>query len=106
VEYKLSVLEQADGCREPGELGALLRREALYSSHLSLWRRQRAEGLLGQRRRGPKSTKPDPRVQELERENRRLRTQLERAQTVIDVQKKVSKLLGIPLKRPKRDGSA
>ena len=105
VEYKLSVMRQADACREPGELGALLRREGLYSSHLTVWRRQRAAGVLGSKRRGPKSRKPDPRVVELERENRRLQKQLQRAQTIIDVQKKVSMLLGIPLKRPPRGGN-
>ena len=102
-EYKLSVLRQADACRDPGEIGALLRREGLYSSHLSAWRRQREAGQLGKKRRGPKSTKPDPQVLELERENRRLQRQLERAQTVIEVQKKVSTLLGIPLSPPPPD---
>lgn len=103
VEYKLSVLRQADACREPGEIGALLRREGLYSSNLAAWRKQRAEGSLGTKRRGPKPTKPDPQVVELERENRRLRRRLEQARTIIEVQKKVSTLLGIPLKRPRRE---
>jgi transposase len=107
AEYKLSILKQADACREPGELGALLRREGLYSSLLSVWRRQRDEGALGHlsRRRGPKSRRPDPRITELERENRRLRRELEQARTIIDVQKKVSTLLGIPLSRPGSDES-
>ena len=105
TDYKLSILRQADACRQPGEIGALLRQEGLYSSHLTVWRRQRAQGILGSKRRGPKSTKPDPRTLELERENRRLRKQLQRAQTIIGVQKKVSSLLGIPLKRPPRDGN-
>jgi len=104
-EYKLSVLRQADACKEPGEIGALLRREGLYSSHLTVWRRQRAEGTLATKRRGPKSTKPDPHTVELERENRRLRRQLQKAETVIEIQKKVSTLLGIPLKSPRPDGS-
>jgi transposase-like protein len=104
-EYKLSILREADACKELGEIGALLRREGLYSSHLTLWRKQRAQGILGSRRRGPQSKKPDPRTLELERENRRLKKQLQRAQTIIDVQKKVSTLLGIPLKRPPRDGN-
>jgi transposase-like protein len=105
VEYKLSVLKQADACREPGEIGAVLRREGLYSSNLTAWRKQRAEGILGAKRRGPKPTKPDPQVVELQRENRRLRRRLEQAQTIIEVQKKVSTLLGIPLKRPPRAGN-
>jgi transposase len=107
AEYKLSILKQAEACREPGELGALLRREGLYSSLLSIWRRQRDEGALGNlsRRRGPKSKRPDPRITELERENRRLRRKLEQAQTIIDVQKKVSTLLGIPLNRPESEES-
>lgn len=105
TDYKLSILRQADACRQPGEIGALLRREGLYSSHLTLWRRQRAQGILGSKRRGPQSTKPDPRTLELERENRRLKKQLQRAQTIIGVQKQVSSLLGIPLKRPPRGGN-
>lgn len=104
-EYKLRILREADACRHPGEIGELLRREGLYSSHLTAWRKLRSEGMLGAKRRGPKSTKPDPRVAELERENRRLQKQLERAQTVIAIQKKVSTLLGIPLKRPRREGN-
>jgi len=104
-EYKLSVLQRADACKEPGEIGALLRREGLYSSHLTVWRRQRSDGTLGTKRRGPKSTKPDPHTVELERENRRLRRQLEKAKMVIEIQRKVSSLLGIPLKPPRRDGS-
>ena len=95
-DEKLRVLRQADECRHPGEIGALLRREGLYSSHLTAWRRQRAEGVLGTKPRGPKSTKPDPRVTELEHENRRLKKQLERAQTVIEVQKKSPRSWGSP----------
>lgn len=105
VEYKLSILKQADACREPGEIGALLRREGLYSSLLTAWRRLRDAGLLAgsTRRRGPKSKKPDPRVVELERENRRLRRRLEKAEAIIDVQNKVSTLLGIPLNQPEHE---
>jgi transposase-like protein len=104
-EYKLSILREADGCRGAGEIGALLRREGLYSSHLTAWRKQRASGILGSRRRGPQPTRPDPRLHELQRENRRLKRQLTRAHTVIEVQKKVSTLLGIPLKRRPREGN-
>jgi transposase-like protein len=102
--YKLDILRQADACTRPGELGALLRREGLYSSHLVTWRRQRAHGLTP-KRRGRKPTSSDPRVKTLEREkaalateNRRLERRLERAETIIAFQKKVAELLGIPLK--------
>ena len=106
VEYKKRVLQEADGCTRPGELGALLRREGLYSSTLSYWRRSRDRGDLsgtGIRRRGPRG-KPvdsrDRRISELTRENRRLKTRLERAEALIDVQKKVSELLGVDLAEP------
>ena len=100
---KLRVLKEADGCTKPGELGALLRREGLYSSHLSEWRAARKRGELAgltPRPRGPKAKPVDPRdkrLAELERENRRLSARLERAEGLIEVQKKVSQLLGIPL---------
>ena len=101
VEYKLRVLREADACKGDGDLGALLRREGLYSSHLTMWRRQRdaiAKAGLKARKRGPKAKGVDPRVKQLERENARLRRRLEEAETIIDFQKKLSKLLGIPLK--------
>ena len=80
--------------REPGEIGALLRREGLYSSHLSKWRAQRDQGVLNAlapRRRGRKPvrrTADQLRIAELERENEALRGQLQRAELIIDVQKK------------------
>jgi hypothetical protein len=100
AKYKLAVLEQAERC-ESGQLGALLRREGLYSSHLTCWRRQREAGALAglaERKRGRKARVPDAqgqRVAELERENERLRQRLLQAETIIEVQKKVSLLLGI-----------
>jgi hypothetical protein len=103
VEYKRKVLSEADRCREPGEIGALLRREGLYSSHLSAWRAARERGELGGRgigKRGPQAKAKDPnekRVRELERENRKLRRRAERAEAFVEVQKKVSELLGIEL---------
>lgn len=92
IEQKLAILRQADACRKPGELGALLRGEGLYSSHLSAWRKQRDGGLLAGAgvRRGPKSKRPDPEVAKLERENRRLKRALEKAQLLIELQKKSS----------------
>jgi transposase len=100
---KLRVLREADRCTKPGELGALLRREGLYSSHLSAWRAARQRGELAgltPRRRGPKAKPVDPRdrrIAELERDQQRLQARLERAEGLIEVQKKVSQLLGIPL---------
>ena len=101
AEYKLRILREADACKGDGDLGALLRREGLYSSHLATWRQQRdeiAKAGLKARKRGPKPKGIDPRVKRLERENARLRRRLEEAETIIDFQKKLSKLLGIPLK--------
>ena len=101
AEYKLRILRKADACKGDGDLGALLRREGLYSSHLTKWRQQRdaiAKAGLKARKRGPKAKAVDPRVKQLELENARLRRRLEEAETIIDFQKKLSKLLGIPLK--------
>lgn len=101
AEYKLRILAEADACKNPGEIGALLRREGLYSSHLTRWRKKRRQGELGAlspQRRGPRKKPENPlakRVTELERENRRLRKKLQAAETIIEVQKKVSGLLGI-----------
>ncbi len=98
-EYKLRILDAAVMCCQPGERGALLRREGLYSSHLTHWRRERRDGALAglkPKKRGPKS---DPLVVEnaqLKREIARLQAQLERAETIIEVQKKLSQLLGLP----------
>ena len=86
AEYRLRILKEADACKKPGELGALLRREGLYSSLLTNWRRQRDQGALHEmrgRRRGPKPRPVDPRVKQLEGENRRLQRQLQRAETII-----------------------
>jgi hypothetical protein len=100
---KLRVLKEADRCTKPGELGALLRREGLYSSHLSAWRAARQRGELAgltPRARGPKAKAVDPRdrkIAEQAREISRLQARLERAEGLIEVQKKVSQILGIPL---------
>jgi transposase len=101
AEYKLAVLRQADACAGTGELGALLRREGLYSSHLTTWRRQREQGSLAAltpKKRGRPAVPPSPlarRVAELERENARLSQRLEQAETIIAVQKKLSEALGL-----------
>jgi len=98
-EYKRRILREADRCRKPGEIGALLRREGLYSSQLSAWRAARERGELGgdaARRRGPEPKTPDAsakRIAELERENRQLRKRAERAEALVEVQKKLSQLL-------------
>lgn len=110
AEYKLGILSAADGC-DPGEIGALLRREGLYSSHLSTWRRQQREGALGaleRKKRGRKTTPLNPlshKVEELERENRKLKGQLKQAEAVIEVQKKISEILGLASSSPQSDGS-
>ena len=102
AKYKLRVLEQADGCTEPGQIGALLRREGLYSSHLTTWRRQRETGALAglaPRKRGHKANpmnRQTQRMAELERENERLRHRLAQAETIIDVQKKSPACWGSP----------
>ena len=82
AEYRLRILKQADACKKSGELGALLRREGLYSSLLTNWRRQREQGALQKmrgRRRGPKPRPVDPRVRQLEAENRRLQRKLQQS---------------------------
>ena len=99
--YKLRILKEADQCTESGELGALLRREGLYSSYLSRWRRARERGLLkalSPKKRGRKPA-ADPalqkEVEDLRRETKRLRKKLETAEAIIEVQKKLSHLLGL-----------
>jgi transposase len=98
AEYKRRILEEADACTEHGQIGALLRREGLYSSNLINWRRQRSEGSLkglSPKKRGPK---PDPLANEnaaLRRRIERLEAELKRAETIIEVQKKLSDLLGL-----------
>jgi transposase-like protein len=101
AEYRRRILKEADACKKHGALGALLRREGLYSSHLVNWRRQRDQGELvagRARKRGPVPKPVDPRLRQLEVENRRLQRKLARAETIITLQKKVAEILGIPLK--------
>lgn len=103
AEYKQRILQEADRCTEPGQVGQLLRREGLYSSHLTTWRKQREHGVVGglaPKRRGRKPNPKDPLISEnqrLRREIERLTSELKKAETIIEVQKKLSELLGIPL---------
>ena len=94
--YKLEILRKADACSRHGELGALLRKEGLYSSHLITWRQQRATGLTP-KKRGRKAVPGNPERKKLEQENRRLTTRLKKAEALLDFQKKLSSLLQIPL---------
>ncbi len=99
VGYKLRILSEADAARTTGEIGALLRREGLYSSHLAAWRRQREEGILtalSPRRRGRPASSPEQReLARLRQENERLGQRLVAAEAVIEIQKKVAFLLGL-----------
>lgn len=100
AEHKLRVLREVDRAKEPGEIGAILRREGLYSSQLTQWRRDRdrvAKAGLAARRRGPTRRTQDPRIKQLEREKARLERKLRQAEIIIAFQKKVSALLAIPL---------
>ena len=99
---KRRILNAADRCTQPGELGALLRREGIYSSMLATWRKQRAQAEDAALAARPRSRKPDPmlaearKLEQLQRENDRLRRRLAEAHTVIEVQKKLCTLLGLP----------
>jgi transposase-like protein len=97
--YKLSILEQADRCKNPGEIGALLRREGLYGSHLSKWRKLRASGELGKKRGRPVDPDTELRrqLQRTQKDNERLRRKLRQAEILLEVQKKASEILGISL---------
>ncbi len=103
AEYKRKILQEADACAEPGQLGALLRREGLYSSHLVVWRRARQNGELAglePKKRGPKAAEVNPlakQVAQQEREIARLKAENAKLQLICDVQKKVSQILGVTL---------
>lgn len=102
AEYKLRILQETDTCSE-GQIGAILRREGLYSSHLTTWRRQRQAGqlaALSDNKRGRKPTAVNPlsaEVERLRRENERLSQRLQQAELIIDIQKKASSILNITL---------
>ena len=105
VEYKRTILREADACRTPGAVGALLRREGLYSSHLTTWRGARERGELAgaAKKRGPTRQVADPRdkrITELERESTRWRKRAERAEVLVELQKQVAALLGTPSTEP------
>jgi transposase len=107
AKYKRKIVREADGCTEPGEIGALLRREGLYSSHLTVWRRELAAGelaALAPKKRGPKGKQVDPQAQELAMVRRQLdvaTARAERAELLVEIQKKLSLILGLDL--PKLD---
>jgi transposase len=107
---KLRILQLADACTAVGSLGALLRAEGLYASNLTTWRRQRTEGVLSAlapQTRGRTASDRHPLRAEnaiLRQENARLSTRLKQAELIIEVQKKVSQILGIPLETPEEDG--
>jgi transposase-like protein len=105
AKYKLNIVREADACTKQGELGALLRREGLYSSHLTDWRRAREKGELlkpPKVGRPPKAVDPSAkRIAELERQLARATARAEHAEALVDLQKKVAALLGRPLESEK-----
>jgi transposase-like protein len=105
-EYKQRILEEADACTQRGQIGALLRREGLYTSHLDKWRAQRVQGTLAGLAPKKRGRKPKPEAAEnarLRRELERLQRKVQRAETIIAFQKKLADLLGIPMDRPNLD---
>ena len=111
AKYKLRILEKAEACTEPGQLGALLRQEGLYSSNLTTWRKQRDEGLLkamSPRKRGRKAQPINPlalEVARLQKENQRIQQKLRQAELIIEAQKKISEILGIAQNQTGNEGS-
>ena len=105
TQYKIKILKELDAATQPGQKGAILRREGLYSSSIVDWRRKREQGQLqglSPKKRGSASRSKDPshkRVQELEKENRRLQKKLDYANLLLDIQKKISEITKIPLKQ-------
>lgn len=103
VEYKERIVREAGRCTEPGQIGALLRREGLYSSHLDKWRKKLAQGgreaLAAKRGRKPTRTAAQVELEKLRKRNARLEQRLKQAETIIEIQKKVAEILGTPLAR-------
>jgi transposase-like protein len=103
---KLRILREVDACQGSGEIGAVLRREGIYSSYLTTWRRQRERGELdglAPQKRGPKPNPEAIELAKLRRENARLQDRLERAEFIIDFQKKVAQMFGKTLESPDLD---
>ena len=109
AQYKLHMLQKAAACTRLGEVGALLRQEGLHSSHLSEWRRAQREGALGalskKRGRKPQRDGSAREIERLQKENRRLQDKLRQAEAIIDIQKKISEILGVPPRTAEDDGS-
>ena len=108
AEYKKRILDEADACQTATQRGALVRREGLYSSHLTFWRRQRAQGILDGLAPKKRGVKADPLALEnaqLRSDKKRLEQQLERAEMIIEVQKKIALLLGLPIEPDLKDES-
>jgi transposase-like protein len=109
AEYKLTILRQAEAYREKASVGALLRREGLYSSHLTTWLRQRDLGILSAlkpKRQGRKAVPPNPlqaEVERLHKENDRLQKRLKQAELIIEVQKKIHRCWGFPWRPPRKE---
>ena len=103
AEYKRRILREAEACKEQGQVGALLRREGLYSSNLNTWRRQAERGTLealSPKKRGPKEKKPDPsfrRIAELEKATQKLEHKFRQAEWIIAAQKKIAEIFQMPL---------
>ena len=93
ADYKRRIALEAEGCSEPGEIGALLRREGIYSSVLARWRRQLQEESLSSSKKSNGKSSPAQQLKRLERENERLKEKLRQAELIIDVQKKVSEMM-------------
>lgn len=103
---KLRLLREVEACRGSGEIGALLRREGIYSSYLTTWRKQRANGELdglAPQKRGPKPNPEAIELAKLRREHARLQERMRQAELIIEVQKKVAQMLGVTLKAPDLD---
>jgi transposase-like protein len=102
AQFKVKILKETQACRKPGDVGALLRREGLYSSHLTHWRREYEQGVLkglGPKKRGRKPLGRSPlvsQVAKLQKENEKLQKRLRQAEAIIEIQKKACELLGVP----------
>jgi transposase-like protein len=103
--YKKQILGEVESSNQPGQIGAILRREGLYSSHLTTWRRQLEQGEVSPKRGRPAPHESEQEVKRLRQENERLQQRLAQAEAVIDIQKKVSQLIGLNLNNDQPDES-